>query len=238
MQDFGGVSLAEAYRQNDSPVYQIEITNDKGKNIKFGSSLKHDEKRWLLGQLESVLDPVTDVEILGEVARLDEYQSKGLEIKRVGDQDFRVTKNYLCGKWLILGGLFMMLVAGFIFVQTWSSSLHSSDGSGPLWFLFHLFDYVGLLATLVAAIVAAGVMAGGFWATGRVVVSEFNSDGVTVTTKWRQSRHKKRFSKEAFHKVKRSSSGHVNNEPRYRVTLVGNKKNLTVCGFANDEASS
>jgi len=53
----GKVWMSEAYRQNDRPVYQIEIENEdaNGKNLKFGSSLSHDEKRWVLGGLREML---------------------------------------------------------------------------------------------------------------------------------------------------------------------------------------
>lgn len=241
--DVGTVSLKEAYRQNESPVYHVFVDNKNGKDIKFGSGLNHDEKRWMLGQLKVVLgQAVATVAADGTVSslagmELDEYQGKGLEIKRVGRDGFRVKRRYGCGKWLITAGLFALVVAGVIFMKTVGEFSDDSGGEGVRWFLFNLFDYAGLIAVLVIVMVAAGVIAGGVWALGRVVVSEFGPDALTVTTRWRHNRKRQRYERSLFRKVRRSNSGHVNNDPRYRVVLIGTKKSVTVCGFENEEVS-
>ena len=44
--------LAEAYEQNEQPVYAVAIKTT-GRDAKFGTSLRDDEKTWLVGELNA-----------------------------------------------------------------------------------------------------------------------------------------------------------------------------------------
>lgn len=46
--------LVESYKQNDQPVYRIEIRG-KGRNAKFGTALSDDEKNWLVDRINEFL---------------------------------------------------------------------------------------------------------------------------------------------------------------------------------------
>lgn len=234
--DVGTVSLKVAYRKNNSPVYHIYVENGNGKDIKFGSNLEQDEKRWMLGQLQDVLGKGAVPLLAG--GRLAEHESKGLEIVRVGHDSFRVKNKCLYGKRLIAGGLLALVVGGIIISQTMDWGSVDKDGGGVFRYVFNLFDLVSLLAVLFVVITAVGAIVWGIRMHGRVVDYEFNPHSLTVTTRWRQTQKKQRHEKNAFHKVKRTNSGSVNDAPRYRVVLVGKQNSVTVCSFEDNEASS
>ena len=59
--------LVEAYQQNDTPVYRIEV---RGQNrpAKFGTALADDEKDWIVDRINDFLDVVTVPVVPAEVA--------------------------------------------------------------------------------------------------------------------------------------------------------------------------
>ncbi len=243
LKNIDGVSMKMAYKQNDTPVYHLVLSNHDGKDIKIGSDLKHDEKRWMLGQLQKALSLAPEASTVSAgltsltLSQLPEHKEDGFEIKRVGRGTFRITRKYLYGKWLLLAACIVLVIAGFLFWDQWRSLPNSESSRGWLWILSAIFDTAGWLLALFFGLLAIGLFVAGYRVAGKVVFFEFNEHGVIVTTQWRDSRKKKNYARDDFLKVNRTPSGSVNNEPRFKVSLVGAKSSLTLCGFVNDQTA-
>jgi len=240
-EQLGKVHLSVAYRQNESPVYQVEIDNHDGKNIKFWSSLSQYEKKWVLGGLRDFLEVGSQGEESdfqgSERKDAVEVESKTLKIEKVGHVGFRVTRMYRAGPWL-LGIGFVVVVGTMIglFIQ-WHDFDHDRS-SGVGYFIDLMFTAVPFLMTFIGLLIGIGMLAGGYWALGRRKVYEFNEDGLTLTVKWRGDRKREKFSRNEFRQVSQKNSGHVNNEPRYKVSLIGDRQTLAICDYENEEVAT
>jgi len=136
------VRLGEAYRQNEKPVYQVEIVDSDGAKHQFGSHLEHEEKRWLLTQIKSFLQ-------VGDVAWRDahgesekkvtidklpihsEISSQSLKIQKVGNEGFRITRTYSMAPWLFFIGIAFSLGSSiWIFYEV--GNFHWGDSNGWL----------------------------------------------------------------------------------------------------------
>lgn len=237
----GRVHLSVSHRQNESPIYQIEIENDlpDGKNIKFGNSLSQDDKRWLLCSLQDFLKVDADLRRGREGVRhreAEEIASKTLKIEKIGNVGFRITRLYRAGPWLL--GIGFLLVVGTLvgMVVQWGG-FDSGDLSGIEFFLDLIFSGLPFLMTFFGFLIGCGLLAGGYWSLGRKKVFEFGQDHLTRTVHWRGERKKEKFDKASFKRVTSTNSGHVNNEPRYKVSIVGEAQTLNLCDYENSEVA-
>jgi len=243
----GRVHLSVAYQQNNSPVYQIEIDNREGKNIKFGSSLKTDEKRWLLGELQGFLydedgDSAEHSDArgarnayVGGGGRLqtgNDLASKTLKMEEIGRAGFRVTRTYTSGPWLSGIGFAMMIGTMIGMVAQWEHfDFEGEFGVAQIFDL--LFSGIPFLMTLAGFLIGFGLAMWGYWAWGRKKMYEFGSDRLTLIELHRSNRKKESFDRASFVSVSTSNSGHVNNDPRFKVTLVGEQQSLAICDYEN-----
>ncbi|GEM_PF-4728524 len=237
----GKVHLSVAYRQNESPVYQVEVDNNDGKHIKFGNSLSQDEKKWVLGGLRDFLEvgsqgEESDFQGSGRMESV-EVGSKTLKVEKVGHVGFRVTRIYRAGPWFLGIGLIVVVGTLIGLCIQWQDFEHDAS-SGIGYFFDLIFTAVPFLMTLIGLLIGIGMMAGGYWAQGRRKVFEFNKAGLTLTVQWRGDRNRKKFSRDEFRQVSQKGSGHVNNEPRYKVSLIGDRQTLVICDYENEEVAS
>jgi len=232
-----GVSLSEAYRQNERPVYQLEIERQEGKNLKFGSHLSHDEKRWLLAGLKSVLGGEAllgnDGEgVLGSGGGgLEELKTKSFSIQAIGHFGVRMIRNYTAGPVLITIGLISIIGDLCWMGYMWQVKQGCASSDGVARGVDFIFSSVELIFSLIGLLIGIGLFLGGRWALGRKKIFEFGRDALEVTTEWRGTQKKKRFSKESVLRVDKSHSGNVNNEARFSVSVLTGSEKVTVCGF-------
>ena len=240
----GKVDLGVAYRQNERPVYQIEIMANEGAGIKFGSNLSDDDKQWMLGGLRNFLKGPEVNEYGGAMAVAGgavlsdavEVESKTLKIERVGHVGFRITRIYRAGPWFL--GIGLAVVVGMVIALVFQWEDFDGDRSSGIGFFFELlFTAVPFLMTLIGLLVGVGLLAGGYWAMGRKKVFEFSDSGLVLTTHWRSNRKQKKFPRSEFRKVNKKNSGHVNNDPRYKVVLISDRQTLAVCDYENEEVA-
>ena len=247
-ENLGDVSLGVAYSQNNSPVYQIEIDAREGKGIKFGSNLSEGEKQWLLGGLRRFLADENTSQYAGAVSSVGgssgasvlathEVESKTIKVERVGQDAFRVTRVYRAGPWLLAVGLALTvgMVVGLAVV--WGD--FDGGGASGLAVLFDLlFSAVPFLMLLIGFCVGVGLVVGGYWATGRKNVFEFGRDRLVLTYHWRGRRKQKKIPRADIRKVVMKNSGQVNGSPRYKLTLITDRKTLSVCDYEKEETAS
>jgi hypothetical protein len=239
----GRVWLSEAYRQNERPVYQIEIENEEGKNLRFGSNLSQDEKRWLLGGMREMLVHTDQVSVQdsGEAVsqrrkNLELVETKSLKLERIGHDGFRVTRVYRSGPWLLAIGLVMVLAAGIGMVLLWQN-FKPEEGTGWIQVFDVLFSGIPFLMALISFLVGVGMLFGGRWVSGRRKIFEFGKGSVTLLTQWRSTQKTERFDRDSFHHVESAQSGHINNDPRFKLTLIGEKESLTIFDYENSDVT-
>ena len=243
------VSLGVAYTQNEVPVYQLEIKNTDGKDLKFGSSLSLDEKRWLLGGLESVLGKSSGEKIAqqgqvdglfsgaSDLSGLEELKTKSLTVQSMGRGGVRIIRRYTAGPVLMIAGLITM-IGDFVWMGSmWSDHSVGESSDGIARVIDFLFSSLPLIFSLVGLVVGGALMAGGFWVLGRKILFEFDRDGLKVQTEWRGKKTQKQFSKSEVLRVDVTHSGNVNNQPRFAVAVVTESENLKICGFEPDDVA-
>jgi hypothetical protein len=250
--DVKRVERYTAYKQNERPVYGIRVVTDGKEKLAFGSRLKEDDKRWLLSELREVLMPKMETSrpVVSSAAgyggamqiasydSLDEIVEKGLKLKRVGHDSFRLEREHKSGGWFLLGGLVGCVVSGFLFFSSYQSLDFIDEG-------FDFFDLLGALLSAVPFIMALvfGAMGiGAFFAAkhfmGLVERFEFSPDELLVKKGKRGHRGKEtRYSKDTFHSVSSRNAGHVNNDPRYSVSLKGRNKRVSLVGFVKQDTA-
>lgn len=236
------VSLKESYKQNESPVYAVHISEKGGgKGLSFGSELREDEKRWLVSSIQEVLPSSRQFSVRGDLrvdSKLDkvEIEEKGMKLERIGTDGFRFTRKNQTGIWVIPFGLIFMGASAFII---WNTSDGSGSGSGN-WFelIFKVFDVIPFLMAAVFGLVGLTMVLGGIASIGREDIFEFGKDKLEVETRKKGIKLKgATYPRDSFRSVDSRNSGSVNNSPRYRVTVKG-KKSVKLCGFVKEEVAA
>lgn len=250
--DVKRVERYTAYKQNERPVYGIRVVTNGKEKLAFGSRLKEDDKRWILSELKEVLEPKREVSRstvssaagyggamqLKSYDDLSELQNKGLTLTRVGHDGFRIEREHKSGGWFLLGGLVGIGVSSFLFYTAYQSMDFVDEG-------FDIFDIFGMLLSAVPFLIGLAFCAmgvGSLFAArhflGLVEKFEFSPDQLLVRKgKKSQLGEEARYEKDAFHSVTSRQSGHVNNDPRYSVSLKGRNKRVSIVGFVPQETA-
>ena len=237
-----------AYSQNERPVYGLRIATGGKEKIAFGSRLKEDEKRWLLSELREVLDlqsrRKSKVQSTAQAAEyggavslisyedLEEISEGGLEVKRVGYDGFRMKRKHQSGKWYLLGGVVGLVVSVFLFSEAFESLDLESEDFGLLDLVSLLFDVMPFVIGLVFGAMAIGALFAARHFMGLVEYFEFSPQELVVRKAKQGQRGKvTRYAKDVFHSATRRNTGHVNNDPRYSVSLKGRNKRVMIVGY-------
>lgn len=247
------VELHELYRQNERPVEEVRLYGENNQKLGFGSKLKKNEKHWLLSQVRSQLgfssatkysrkQPLSDqasakVEALN-IQQLEKIQTKSLSLTSIGEDGFRLEVKSLWPKWAILGGVLGIVSPLLIY------TIGGADASCPSeWSLFVIvdliFDIIPLLMAVSAVIAGLVALSVGLHYKGRVSSYEFSSEKITVKrSKQNQLGKTTTYLKSDFDRVISKTSGHVNNDARYSVSLHGQSKKLTLTSFVDRQTST
>ncbi|MBK1834783.1 DUF3592 domain-containing protein [Roseibacillus ishigakijimensis] len=218
--DLAGVGLYESHTSNDKPVYGLMLRSHVGQHLKIGFALKEEDLRWLGGRILEILPDEVVVANHGLAGRaLDagpEWEEtppekkafKGITLHRVG-RGFRLEVSGSRSAGLLVGMGFFAVVFGSVF-----AGVGFTEAGFP-------FNVVGVVIVLAGL----GSLATVLWRWGTSERYEFGFDKVTVR-KMRRGRETAResFSREDFRESKVLANGHSNNEPRYSVTLRGEKE--------------
>ncbi|MGJ8697564.1 MAG: hypothetical protein ACSHYF_14700 [Verrucomicrobiaceae bacterium] len=236
------VKMVSAHEQNDEPVYEVGFVRKDGKTISVGSQLEDEEKGWLLGEFREalgmrVVEPEAGLLSADlEGGELGDYEGKGVTIVKGEREGFRMVTRNGVAKWLMLAGAVSLMVVAVVF----GSDLMGKDwgvGDGP-WFvklIGFIFDGLSAVAFLVGTAVSLGVLVCGYLEWGTERRFEFSKEKLVVS-KYRKGVRVKQefFQKSGFREVRSKQAGHVNGEPRYEVSLLGEKK-VKISGFLNEE---
>ena len=241
--DITGTRLVEAYHSNETPVHALSIESQNAKPIKFGTHLKDDEKAWLLARLRhSLLPPDAAFEnpyFSSSSARkrdLQPVKSKALRLEG-NPIDFTLTVPSRSALWLFLAGTIAIFAAVFLF----HNGLQNLPDLGKDTSLFSkifasLFTVTPLLMGTFFALASLVLFSLGFRNFDRVKTLRFTPGRVSVQTTKRGAPLKTETRPQAdFTRLKVKQSGHVNNDPRYRVTLRGTARPLSIHSFLPDE---
>lgn len=256
LNDIESVYQDVAYEQNDSPVYRIRVKAKEGKDLKFGTNLKREERSWLEyviseacglrgdshsripGGNEEVVSTRHSREI--EDYELEEIDEKGLVLERMMGSGFRVKKKYRLGIWLLLGSVVLLGAAGFLFYECATGMMTGREE-------FHWTDIIGAVFSLIPGFIGAGftvvsivLFFVGMFYLGLEETYEFG-DHELVFKKGKRGQVKKstRYNRSEFDAVTKKQSGHVNNEPRYGVELlIRGKKKVKLCSFVKIETAN
>lgn len=232
-----------AYTQNDSPVYTVEISNDRKNRIRLSSTISDDEKSWMLGQLRSALgkeDVTVDREAvanpgyasaqrLGGPVDLQEVRSDGLTIRRLDSKSFEVSLGFQSSIAFVIVAIVCLAASLFLGWQSIDGFLGLSDSG------FAVFDWI--------FIIVPGVMAAIFGITAFVIFTiavgmggrkrtlKFYQDFVVADPEWPIGAKGGKFEKSRFERVVTSRTGHSNGDPRYSVKLLGAGIAVPICRF-------
>ena len=228
--DFLGVALYESHRSNEVPVYGLMLRSRDGKSLKFGVSLKEDEKRWLGGRiLESLSDEmiataqkaepfVGDSQAEWADGTPEKKEFRGVRLERVAD-GFRMkvdaSRN---AKGLTALGVFLLLFGGVF-----------------AWIGFNEAGFPFNIAGLAVVVVGIGVLARVVWTLGVLRVYEFGRDGLLFKNLRRsQEKSRTQFARESFSDVTVKRIGKSNNSPRFALYLNGQKE-VKIFGWIESE---
>lgn len=252
----GHIELDVAYKQNERPVYQLKVHalagaldqgGEKCKALKFGTNLKHDEKRWMITQLENACQPAkslaagsVDRQSAGTQTPVNELQTittKGLKLDRVTAEGFRLTRQHRYGVWCVIGGLIGLIVS--VAVGRGALNDLTNLGEGAMNIVALIFALIPSVISLVFGLLGLASIVFGLKASGRVQVFEFQPDKLQLKEQKRgETLKKESYPREIFTKVKVRSAGEVNGQPRFKVVLQAKGKSIKLCGFESREVAS
>lgn len=210
------------YSQNYTPVYGIEIKARSGK-FRFGSSLRDEEKAWLVADFKHALWP----EAAAEEAELQAAADAPLE---QGDQAFSIVLPK--GTALKTFGIVLTLV-GLGFCSFWylgiyrHKSFHAS--SMPFDFMFGVVWPFMSFAIFIAGIVCLVK----FFRGGEVERRLEGTADAIFLRKFQRGvmTDEKKHPRESVHDVRSSNSGEMNGRPMFKVQLITATKAEKLAGW-------
>lgn len=218
--NFTGVGLYESHESNNIPVYGLMLRAREGKPIKFGVSLKEDEKRWLGGRiLETLPDqaaagnlktahfPARSQSAWTDIAP-EKEDFRGVSLQRQGS-GFRMkisaSRN---AKSMTALGIFMVIF-----------------GSGFAWIGFSQAGFPFNILGLSFAAIGLGVLGRVLWTLGGSRVFDFGREELVVKTIQRsQEKSRQQFSRSTLKEGIIKKSGESNSAPRHSMYLTGDKE--------------
>ncbi|MEM1085090.1 MAG: hypothetical protein AAGI48_13340 [Verrucomicrobiota bacterium] len=230
--DFESVKRQVFYTKNYDPVYGIELRGKSGK-LRFGSSLRDEEKLWLVTELRKRLDP-EDEAAAGRPADGDRGRSFAIPIPG---------NSSVAGAWIILllmGGVFLGVS---IFAMDEVRFDGDSDAPFPFSLIEGFFGILGPIMRVVFGLVGLGMLVGGVVVLIQALkrhgaIRELvGTEEALVVLEKRNGRILKQqsFDRRAYRGFRIASSGHVNNRPHVRLRLFVGDEVASLASWVDEE---
>ena len=206
------VKKKEFYQQNYTPVYGIEIRGEDGK-VRFGTTLTEEEKLWLVADMQRVLWPES-----AKPAPTAHSLASPKPSSSQGRDSFEVVFPPVQGKGSGGGLVFGFLIVG-AFLAIGIFALGDAGFFRWLWLGFNSLFAIGMTAATIWA----------YRNRNRSIRVRGNRSEVQVAVlrdgEVLKDEHMPRL---GTIDLRSYNTGHVNNDPRIRIELVGEKHLLTI----------
>lgn len=242
------IHFKENYRNNDIPVFKLNLSSKNSKDLGVGGSLKEAELLWLYQELKAALGEEADemmgiaealaaggLEDINTATLISNYRSRNLQIDRTTrgwEARFRpsipiaIVLTAFGSIFLVAGLLMGSATRGFLLdlvppIRDAFATYNSSGDAPPLWFALGF----GIMGSIV---VLFGVFTLGY----RLTLSRQHSR-LHLDRRWTLFLTSKIFQLSDLKDLEITATGHVNNVPRYRLNaLWKNGKSTKIVGFA------